>query len=156
MPPTEKRGRVHTSSVVVAVLDCEIETNTNYSKVADEDFQIEWFSGTGKGGQHRNKKQNSCRVVHIPTGITETRQGRKRESNLREAKQAILQRLQEAADGELNSTLSQNRRNQMGSGMRGDKIRTYRFQDDMVVDHNTNKRAKCSKIMKGFVDLMWV
>ena len=154
VPPTEKRGRVHTSSVVVAVLG-EATADSKYDQVSDDDFRIEWFSGTGKGGQHRNKKQNSCRVVHIPTGITEARQGRKRESNLREAKTAILQRLRESAESEVNSALSQDRKTQMGSGMRGDKIRTYRFQDDQVVDHVTGKRAKCSKVMKGHFEVLW-
>ena len=83
VPPTERKGRVHTSSVTVAVIDPSISTDTSYTQIDDSDFSVEWFSGTGKGGQHRNKKKNSCKMTHIPTGIMETRQGRKRESNLR-------------------------------------------------------------------------
>jgi peptide chain release factor 1 len=98
---------------------------------------------------------NSCRVVHIPTGIVEARQGRKRETNLREAKDAILRRLEQARADQTSEVVSTIRKDQMGTGMRGDKIRTYRFQDDAVIDHNSNKRAKCSKIMKGHFDLLW-
>lgn len=155
IPPTEKKGRVHTSSVTVAVLDSDVSTDTKFQQTRDEDFRIEWFSGTGKGGQHRNKKQNSCRVIHVPTGIIETRQGRKRESNLRDAKQAIIAKLTNASEQQCANTIAHVRKNQVGSGMRGDKIRTYRMQDDRVVDHNTNKKAKCSKVLKGNFDLLW-
>src|SRR5687768_9355475 len=80
--PTEKRGRVHTSTITVAILDHDATTNDIYSKRADDDFKIEWFSGTGKGGQHRNRHMNSCRLIHLPTGLKQERQGRHRESNL--------------------------------------------------------------------------
>jgi peptide chain release factor 1 len=116
---------------------------------------VEWFSGTGKGGQHRNKKMNSCRLKHLPTGIVETRQGRKRESNLRDAKNTILQTLQLLKNQSIANTISYERKNQTGTGMRGDKIRTYRFQDDVVIDHQSGMRASCSKIMKGYFDLLW-
>lgn len=141
---------------MVAVLDSDVATDDRFSQISDDDFRIEWFSGTGKGGQHRNKKQNSCRVVHIPTGIVEARQGRKRETNLREAKEAILKRLQNAENEQAADTVSSIRKQQMGSGMRGDKIRTYRFQDDRVQDHVSNKSAKSSKVMKGYFDLLWL
>ena len=152
VPPTERRGRVHTSSVTVAVLDTR---DFRFSKPAETDFRIEWFSGTGKGGQHRNKKQNCCRVTHLPTGITEARQGRKRESNLREAKQAILKQLDRAQRNEVAQTVAAIRKNQVGSGMRADKIRTYRIQDDTVTDHQSGKRVKSTKVMKGYFDLLW-
>ncbi len=147
---------MHTSSVVVAVLDSDVVTDERFAQLSDDDFRVEWFSGTGKGGQHRNKKQNSCRVVHIPTGIIEARQGRKRETNLREAKDAILKRLADAQTEEANNMMSDIRQSQMGSGMRGDKIRTYRFQDNNVVDHVSGKKAKCTKVMKGNFDLLWI
>ncbi len=155
VPPTERKGRVHTSSITVAVIDPGIQTDTSYTQIDDSDFSIEWFSGTGKGGQHRNKRQNCCKLTHIPTGLSEARQGRKREANLREAKTALLKVLQEMQQNEMHDSLSIVRKDQVGSGMRGDKIRTYRFQDDRVHDHNSNKKAKCSKIMKGHFDLLW-
>ena len=156
VPPTEKRGRVHTSTVTVSVLDPNLEiTDSNYTKLSDEHFRIEWFSGTGAGGQHRNKKQNSCRVIHVPTGIVESRQGRNRESNLKDAKLAILTTLKEKQYNQRNEKFSHIAKNQRGSGMRGDKIRTYRFQDDEVVDHKSEKTAKASKVMKGNFNLLW-
>lgn len=155
MPPTERKGRVHTSSVTVAVLDPAITTSACYDQVDDSDFAVEWFSGTGAGGQHRNKHQNSCRLIHLPTGMVETRQGRKRESNLREAKNALLSRVREMQNEHLNKHIAAIRKNQVGSGMRGDKIRTYRFQDDQVVDHNSGKRAQCTKVMRGYFNLLW-
>lgn len=156
MSPTEKRGRVHTSTVTVSVLDPNlIKSDTEYTKIEDNFFHIEWFSGTGKGGSHRNKKQNSCRVIHTPTGISESRQGRKREANLREAKQAILNRLNSQNNSNMYSESEKIKKEQRGSGMRADKIRTYRFQDDQVIDHQTGKTAKATKVMKGRIDLLW-
>jgi len=116
---------------------------------------VEWFSGTGSGGMHRNKKKTSCRLIHIPTGLVESRQGRKRELNLRDAKSALLQKLQDTRENSMQTVLSTIRKDQVGSGMRGDKIRTYRFQDNIVTDHNTTKKARCSKVMKGYFDLLW-
>jgi len=74
---------------------------------------------------------------------------------LREAKTAILNRLNDAKRGAISETVANVRRNQTGSGMRGDKIRTYRFQDDQVTDHQSGKRIKSSKVMKGRFDLLW-
>lgn len=156
VPPTERKGRVHTSSVTVSVIDPgTTNTDTSYNEVSDSDFSIEWFSGTGKGGQHRNKRKNCCKLIHIPTGLSEARQGRKRESNLREAKSALLKVLQDVQHTDEHNSQALEKKDQIGSGMRGDKIRTYRFQDDRVHDHNSNKKAKCSKIMKGHFDLLW-
>ena len=138
--------------MTVAVLDPSQQSVV----IDDNDFRVEWFSGTGKGGQHRNKKMNSCRVIHEPSGLVETRQGRKRESNLREAKSALIKQLETQAYHQSKQELAGTRKQQVGSGMRGDKIRTYRFQDDRVHDHITNKKAKCSKIMKGRFELLWV
>ena len=155
MPPTEKRGRVHTSTVTVAVIDPDVAVSDAYARREDDDFRIEWFSGTGKGGQNRNKVQCSCRVIHIPTGITETRQGRERTSNLTSAKAAIFIALDAAARGESSFKQATDRKEQVGSGMRGDKRRTYRFQDDQVNDHLTNKTASTKAVMKGDIDLLW-
>ena len=142
--------------MTVAVLETDVSGDFRFSKHADEDFRVEWFSGTGKGGQHRNKKKNSCRLIHLPTGIVETRQGRKRESNLRDAKQSILNQLRQAQQEATHNASASVRKEQVGSGMRGDKIRTYRLQDDQVTDHRSNKRVKSSKVLKGHVDLLWI
>jgi len=65
-PPTEKRGRVHTSTVMVAVINESDFAQPNYDDIDPDDFKVEWYSGTGAGGQHRNKHQNSVRLTHIP------------------------------------------------------------------------------------------
>lgn len=87
--------------------------------------------------------------------MMETCQGRQRKSNFREAKEALLKSLQKMQEASTQQSLATVRKDQVGSGMRGDKIRTYRFQDDRVHDHRSDKKAKCSKIMKGRFDLLW-
>lgn len=141
--------------MTVAVIDDNFQTDKRYTQREDHDFYIEWFSGTGKGGQHRNKHQNSCRYYHLPTGLVETRQGRSRENNLSDAKAALLQKLDLANNEHVHNIIAADRKTQIGSGMRGDKIRTYRFQDDTVNDHLTNQRSTCKLIMRGNFNLLW-
>lgn len=155
-PPTEKRGRVHTSTVTVAVLGDDIKTDPRYAMREDKDFYVEWFSGTGKGGQHRNKHQNSCRYYHLPTGLMESRQGRSRENNLKDAKDALIKKLNGAENSEMSTAKSKIRKDQVGSGMRGDKIRTIRFQDDIATDHESGRTTTAKKYMRGFMDELWV
>ena len=123
--------------------------------IPQSDLKIEWYSGTGAGGQHRNKHQNSCRITHIPTGIIATAQTRSRQNSLEQAMANIQNQLDAAAERQYNNHIASDRKRQVGSGMRGDKIRTYRFQDDSVQDHLTGKRAKCSQALKGNLDLLW-
>ena len=151
IPPTERRGRVHTSTVTVAVLDPDVPQ----IQIQDSDLRIEWYSGTGAGGQHRNKHQNSCRITHVPTGITATAQCRSRENSLNEARASIHQRVMATMQNRAVNEQAQDRRQQVGSGMRGDKIRTYRFQDDVVQDHKTGRRAQVSAVMRGQFDKLW-
>lgn len=124
--------------------------------MADADFALRWFSGTGKGGQHRNKHQNCVEATHTPTGLKRIGQSsRSRESNLLEAMTALradlTAREQQRAHGSANAV----RKAQVGAGMRGDKRRTYRFQGDSVQDHFTGKRAKATQIMRGNIEAMW-
>lgn len=123
--------------------------------IKEYDLRIEWYSGTGAGGQHRNKHQNSCRITHIPTGIVATAQCRSRENSLNEAMTAIRERLDSVFKNKYNTEVAADRRQQVGSGMRGDKIRTYRFQDDVVKDHMTDRTASVKKVLAGNFDLLW-
>ena len=123
--------------------------------ISDSDLKVEWYSGTGAGGQYRNKHQNSCRVTHIPTGVVATAQCRSRQNSYDEARAAIVDRVLSAAVSSYHENISQDRKKQVGSGMRGDKIRTYRFQDDRVQDHVTGKSASCEKVLKGNFNLLW-
>lgn len=151
MPPTERKGRVHTSTVTVAVIDPSVKKTT----IQEKDLKVEWYSGTGAGGQHRNKHQNSCRITHIPTGVVATAQCRSRENSYNEALSTIHQRVDNNNQMMYNTEIANDRKTQVGSGMRGDKIRTYRFQDDRVQDHLTNKTASASKVLAGNFDLLW-
>jgi len=151
VPPTERKGRVHTSTVTVAVIDPTVVEK----EYKDTDFRIEWYSGTGCGGQYRNKHQNSCRITYLPTGLVTTAQCRSRLNSLDQAKSAILSLLREADNNKSKVESNATRKNQVGSGMRGDKIRTYRFQDDVVKDHNSGKSGSVDKVLKGYFDLMW-
>lgn len=152
IPPTEKRGRVHTSTITVAVID---PLNIQRKPRSESEFKIEWYSGTGKGGQHRNKHQNCCRLIHLPTGLIQTAAGRERTSNLRQAQEDINRRLDEAEATVAYSGQAAFRKDQVGSGQRGDKRRTYRFQEDQVWDDRTGKTARLSAVMKGQFDLLW-
>ena len=136
-------------------MDCNDKSSEKFHKRSESDFKIEWYSGTGAGGQHRNKHQNSARITHLPTGIVETAQCRSRENSLAEAMSQLNKRLDNAASNEHYSITTADRKDQVGSGMRGDKIRTYRFQDDVVQDHQTGKRYLTSKVLSGHFDLLW-
>lgn len=151
IPPTERRGRVHTSTVTVAVLN----EHTTHVARRPEDFRVEWYSGSGAGGQHRNKHQNSCRITHIPTGLVRKAETRSRESSRRLAFEEIHAALDQIENANTHVQTNAHRREQVGSGMRGDKRRTYRFQEDVVVDHVTRKRARCTDVMRGDFEKLW-
>jgi len=137
--------------VTVAVID----ESTPKIKVLDADLKIEWYSGTGAGGQHRNKHQNSCRITHTPTGITATAQCRSRQNSLDQAKSTIFLEVDNLVKSQYNNAMAQDRKQQVGSGMRGDKVRTYRFQDDVVKDHRSDKTASTKRVLAGNFNLLW-
>lgn len=151
IPPTERKGRIHTSTVTVAVMASFYQKQ----EVREGDLKIEWYSGSGAGGQHRNKHMNSCRLTHVPTGHVATAQTRSRQNSYQLALKAITERVEASATAKHGREESHDRKQQVGSGMRGDKIRTYRFQDDMVKDHQTGASATCTKVLAGFFDLLW-
>ena len=153
VPPTERKGRVHTSTVTVAIIDAT--ESQRAVAIPTIDLKIEWYSGTGAGGQHRNKHQNSCRITHIPTGEVATAQCRSRQNSLDMAMTDIQTRIDNLTKNQYNNNIANDRRHQVGSGMRGDKIRTYRFQDDVVKDHNSEKTASVKKVMAGNFELLW-
>lgn len=144
---------MHTSTVTVAVFEPTVKRESiTYNA---KDFKLEWYSGTGCGGQNRNKVQSSCRLTHIATGITKSAQTRSRENSFKLAKEAILQELTEHAYQANKTSRNNDRARQVGSGMRGDKIRTYREQDDTVSDHRTSNKASLKLIEQGRLTLLW-
>src|SRR5665213_555784 len=154
-PPTERNGRVHTSTVTVAVMDPSRPTNDVCLKRNESDFVVEWYSGSGSGGQHRNKHQNSCRLTHVPTNVVRTAQTRTRQSSYKDAMDSLTAHPDRLYSQERRKVFDDIRNEQTGSGMRGDKIRTYRFRDDRVEDHQSGKGATCRKVMAGNFDLLW-
>jgi peptide chain release factor 1 len=158
IPPTERKGRVHSSSVTVAVFDGNpVADGGDYAKRLDKDFRIEWYNGTIKaGGQHHQKNATCCRLIHIPTGIVRTSQTRSRKSSHQLAMESLTLELNRlAATGEHQAKNSL-RRSQMGSGERSsEKRRTWRFQADEVIDHVTGRRAIASKAIAGHLNPLW-
>lgn len=138
--------------MTVAILS---ENDQPSFQLNDADLKIEWFSGTGKGGQFRNKHQNSVKIFHIPTGIVKTAQTRERSNSLNQAKTALIQELTSRHYDIIHNKTNIIRHHQVGSGMRGDKVRTFRFQDDIATDHRNNRTVSAKKIMRGYFDLFW-
>lgn len=152
VPPTERKGRVHTSTVTVAVMP---QTEKKELEIKKEDIKSEWYSGTGAGGQHRNKHMNSARLTHIPSGIVVTAQCRSRENSYSEALEELLNRLRKETQYKVYAEESATRKVLVGSGMRGDKKRTYRFQDDIVTDHDTGIKSSVAYVLSGNFDILW-
>lgn len=156
VPATERRGRVHSSTVTVSVLIGVVKINDVYDRRGRDDFHYRWFSGTGKGGQNRNKVQACLELTHKLTGLSVTIQGRSRTANEREATASLLSKLGAARASLGHQGTNTIRSSQIGTGERADKIRTLRFQADEVVDHRTGKRCTCRQFMSGDIERLWV
>lgn len=154
VPQGERNGRVHSSTVTVAVLDPRAPP-TSLDRYPAHEFAVSFFSGTGPGGQNRNKVQACARVVHLPTGRTRTAQTRSRDNSTRLAMAALLEDLQTAQAQAEQARTDRERRAQMGSGERGDKRRTYRCQEDQVLDHRSGRRARASSVLDGHLEPLW-
>ena len=146
IPPTEHKGRVHTSTVTVAVLEV-IEKGK--FKLKNNDISIKYSRGSGPGGQHRNKTDSCVLMTHIPTGITARIDGRSQHQNKEVAREILESRVLQAKEEKLYSKMDKDRRNKIGSGQRGDKIRTYRVRDNIVIDHKSNKKISLRKVLSG-------
>lgn len=116
-----------------------------------KDCDIETFiaKGTGPGGQHRNKTESCVTLRHKPTGIEAKADMRSQHASKRMAREVLEARVAAHHQSAVQSAQQATRRAQVGSGMRGDKVRTYREQDDQVTDHRTNKRQRLSSVLKG-------
>lgn len=137
----------------MAIIDANIAPQN--IAIADSELNVEWYSGTGSGGQFRNKHQNSCRLTHIKTGIMVTSQTRSRTNSYALAYAELTNRVKSQQQTKYNNIVATDRKQQVGSGMRGDKIRTYRFQEDAVKDHLTDKSASLRKVMNGDFAMLW-
>lgn len=158
MPITEKKkDRTHTSCVTVSVLFAkDLEKKTIFDNLSEKDLKIEWFSGTGAGGQHRNKHQNSCRLTHLPTGITVSAQTRSQSTSKASALSTLQEILLQKKREFLLQSVTAQRGLQAGSGDRGGlKIRTYRFQDGIIIDHVSGKKLQAQDVMNGRINSLW-
>lgn len=145
--PTEKRGRVHTSTITVAVLEPisigEIDINP-------KDLEIKTTKGSGAGGQHRNKVETAVVIKHIPTGIAvRCENSRSQDTNKENALFLIGAKLKEAQENEYWGQRDKQRKEQHGTGMRGDKVRTIAIQRDQVVNHSNGKSTTWKKYSRG-------
>ena len=151
VPETESGGRVHTSTVTVAVLP-EMETADVQLNPADVEMQV--FRSSGAGGQHVNKTSSAVRLIHRPTGtVVECQQERSQFQNRDKAMRILASRLYEAQQEKISSEYTQQRRSQVGSGMRNERIRTYNFPQGRVTDHRIGLTLyKLDQVMDGSLD----
>ena len=151
VPETESGGRVHTSTATVAVLP-EMETADVQLNPADIEMQV--FRSSGAGGQHVNKTSSAVRLIHKPTGtVVECQQERSQFQNRDKAMRILASRLYEAEQEKIVGEYTQQRRSQVGSGMRNERIRTYNFPQGRVTDHRIGLTLyKIDSIMDGDLD----
>ncbi len=137
IPKTEKQGRVHTSTATVAVLLKPKKTEINISPA---DLEFSTYKASGPGGQYVNKTESAVRIVHKPTGIVVTCQSERNQFSNRETAMAILSAkiLQKQEEADL-SKLTSERREQIASAKRAEKIRTYNYPQSRITDHRINK-----------------
>lgn len=151
VPETESSGRVHTSAVTVAVLpeadDVEVDINPN-------DLKIDTFRSSGAGGQHINKTSSAIRITHLPTGmVVECQDERSQYKNKDKAMKVLKSRLLQIEQDRQNEEISENRKSQVGSGDRSEKIRTYNFPQSRVTDHRIGLTLyKLDDILNGNLD----
>ncbi len=151
VPETESQGRIHTSTVTVAVLpeaeDVEIDINP-------ADLQIDTFRSSGAGGQHINKTESAIRITHIPTGVVvECQDERSQYKNKDKAMKVLKSRLLNAKRQEQHDAVAQERKSQVGTGDRSERIRTYNYPQGRVTDHRIGLTLyKIDDILNGALD----
>ena len=151
VPETESGGRIHTSTATVAVLP-EMEEVDVQLNPADIEMQV--FRSSGAGGQHVNKTSSAVRLIHKPTGtVVECQQERSQFQNRDKAMRILASMLYEAEQERVNSEFESQRRSQVGSGMRNERIRTYNFPQGRVTDHRIGLTLyKIDAVMDGDLD----
>lgn len=151
VPATESSGRIHTSTVTVAVLPEVDEVDV---EINPADLQIDTYRASGAGGQHINKTESAIRITHIPSGIVVTCQDQRSQfKNKDKAMKVLRSKLYEAAQQQQHSEISQARKSQVGTGDRSERIRTYNFPQGRVTDHRIGLTLyKIDEIVDGDLD----
>ena len=150
VPDTETQGRIHTSAATVAVLpeaeDIDIE-------VRAEDIRIDTMRSSGAGGQHVNTTDSAVRITHMPSGIVVTSSEKSQHQNRAKAMQVLRSRLYDMERQKIDNERSANRKSQVGSGDRSERIRTYNFPQGRMTDHRINLTLyKLDKMIEGDID----
>jgi len=147
VPETEKSGRIHSSTISVAVLP-EIPFDF---KLDEKDLRVEFMRSSGPGGQHVNKTESACRITHMPSGLqVHIQDGREQQHNKNKALKVITDKLFSAEVFRHQESLNSQRKEQIAGGDRSDKIRTYNFPQTRITDHRTNLTLfGIDKMLKG-------
>lgn len=150
VPETEASGRIHTSAATVAVLpeaeDIDVE-------IRQEDIRIDTMRSSGAGGQHVNTTDSAVRITHLPTGLVVTSSEKSQHQNRAKAMQVLRSRLYDIERQKAESERSADRKSQVGSGDRSERIRTYNFPQGRVTDHRINLTLyKIDRMMEGEID----
>lgn len=148
VPETEASGRIHTSAATVAVLPEAEEVDI---KIDEKDLRIDTYRSSGAGGQHVNKTDSAIRITHIPTGfVAECQEERSQFKNKDKAMSRLRSMLYDAERRAKDEARAKNRKNQVGSGDRSERIRTYNFPQGRVTDHRINLTLyKIDQVMNG-------
>jgi peptide chain release factor 1 len=151
IPKTEKAGRVHTSTASVAILPIVEAREVN---ISPNDLEVTFSRAGGPGGQNVNKVETAVRILHKPTGIVvASREERSQYANREKAMDVLRAKLYELEQVRAVGNIAQDRRDQIGSADRSEKIRTYNFPDDRITDHRIGKKwHNIEKILEGEFD----
>lgn len=152
IPPTEKKGRTQTSIITVALVDPSDKVNFIFNR---SEVTKQYTRSSGKGGQNVNRRSTCVQLTHVPTGIQVKCQDQRDQSKNEELAWIRLEdKLRVIHDDTQSKTIYQNRLDQVGTGSRSDKKRSYRIKEDLVVDHESGKQCSFRDFSRGRIELL--